>query len=141
MASDEPAVLEGAPGEAQVAQAVAEPLVAHRLGRLAPQAADLAADLADHVGDAGQVLVGERELAQGLPALALVLGDAGRLLEDGAPLLGLGREDLVDLALGHDRVARPADARVHEELVDVLQAAGLAVEKVLALPVAVARGA
>jgi hypothetical protein len=130
-------VLQGAPGQAQVAQAVPEPLVAHRLRRLAPQASDLAGDLADHVGDPRQVLVGQRELAHGLPALALVLGDPRRLLEDRAPLLGLGGEDLVDLALGHDRVAGPAYAGVHEELMDVLQPARLAVEQVFALAVPV----
>jgi hypothetical protein len=69
----EPAVLQGAPGEAQVAQTVAEPLVAHRLRRLALQAPDLPADLADHVGDAGQVLVRQRELAHGLPRWLLYL--------------------------------------------------------------------
>src|ERR1017187_1638901 len=120
-----------------MAQAVAEALVAHSLGGLPLKASYLACDLADHVGDAGQVLVRQGKLAHGLPALALVPRYSGRLLEHRPALLGLGREDLVDLALGHDRIARPADARVHEELLDVLQAAQLAVEQVFTLTVPV----
>src|SRR5690606_3784788 len=107
------------------------------LGGLAAERADLAADLGDDVGDAGKVLVGEREFLQGLLALRFVFGDAGGLFEDGAALLGVGGEDLVDLALGHDRVGRAADAGVHEELLDVLQATGLAVEEVFAAAVAI----
>jgi hypothetical protein len=68
--------------------------------------------------------------------LRFVLRDARCFLEDRATLLGLRRQDLVDLALRHDRVAGPADAGIHKKLVDVLQAAGLAVEEILALPVA-----
>jgi len=131
----EPAVLERAPGDAQVAQLVTQSLVTHRLGCLTFKTSDLPGNLSDHVSDPGQVLVRERQLGHGLLALALVLGDSSRLLKDGAPLLGLRREDLVDLALGHDRIAGPADAGVHEELVDVLQPADLPVEQVFALPV------
>jgi hypothetical protein len=130
-------VVEAAPREAEVAQAVVDALVAHGLRGLAAEAADLAGNFADHIGDAREILVGERELAEGLAALALVLRDACGLLEHGAALLGLRRQDLVDLALRHDRVAGPADAGVHEKFLDVLEPAGLAVERVLALAVAV----
>ncbi len=74
---------------------------------------------------------------QGFFALGFVFGDAGGLLENGAALLGLGGEDLVDLALGHDRVAGSADTGVHEQLLDVFEAAGLAVEEVFAAAVAI----
>ena len=130
-------VMIAAPGKRQMTQPVIEPLVTHRLRRLAAETADLPAHLADHVGDARHVLVRQRELLQRLTPLRLVLRDAGRLFEDRAPLLGLRRQDLVDLALRHDRVAGPANAGVHEKLLDVLQSARLAVERVLALPVAV----
>ena len=119
-------------GEAEMAQAMAEALVSHGLGRLASQAADLPADFAHHVGHAREILVGQCELAQRFPPQALILGDAGGLLEHGPPLLRLGRQDLVDLALRHDRIARAPYPGVHEQLLDVLQAAGLAVEKVFA---------
>ena len=76
-------------GEAEVAHSEAEALVAHRLGRLAAETADLPADLADHIRHPRQILVGERELSHRLPALALVTGDARRLLEHRAALLGL----------------------------------------------------
>ncbi|OQB95849.1 MAG: hypothetical protein BWX86_01052 [Verrucomicrobia bacterium ADurb.Bin122] len=130
-------VLPAAVREREMAEAVREALVAHGLRGLAAETADLAADLADDVGHAREILVGEPELLQGLAALRFILGDAGGFFEDGAALLGFGGKDLVDLALRHDRVAGPADAGVHEQLLDVLQAARLAVEEVLALPVAV----
>ena len=81
--------LPAAVGEAEVAETETEALVAHGLGGLAAQAADLAADLGDHVGHARQILVGQQELAEGLAALALVARDARGLLENGAPFLGL----------------------------------------------------
>jgi hypothetical protein len=68
--------------------------------------------------------------------LALVLRDAGGLLEDRAAFLRLGRQNLVDLALRHDRVRGPADARVHEKLLDVLEPDVAAVEEIIAAAVA-----
>ena len=128
------AALPSAVRQAEMAEPETEPLVTHRLRGLAAQAADLAADLGDDVGDARQVLVGQGELAERLPALALVARDARRLLEDRAALLGLRGQHLVDLPLRHDRVRGAADAGVHEKLVDVLEPAGLAVEEIVALP-------
>lgn len=81
-----------------MAQPVVEPAEPHRLRRLALEAADLAADLADDVGHAGKVLLGEREAAEYFATLRLVAGDASCLLEDRAALVGFGRKDLVDLA-------------------------------------------
>jgi hypothetical protein len=119
--------------QVEAAQAVAQLAVLLGLAGLALERADLAFDLADHVGQAQQVGVGLFELVERLLAVGLELGDAGGLLEDAAPVLGLGGEDHVDLALGHDRVAGGADARAHEQAVDVAQAAGRLVEEVVAL--------
>ncbi len=130
-------VLTPAPREREVPQPVAEALVTHRLGGLPAEAADLAGNLPDHVGHAGKILIRQRQLLQRLAPLRLVLGNTGRLFEHRTALLRFRRQDLVDLALRHDRVARPAHAGVHEELLDVLQPARLAVEGVLALAVAV----
>ena len=52
-----------------------------------------------------------------------VLQDAGGLLDDEAPLLGLGVEHGVDLALADDHVLLAADAGVGEQLLDVEQPA------------------
>ena len=72
------------------------------------------------------------------PALGLLLAlaeleDAGRLLDDRPPVLGPGVEDGVDLPLADDDVLLAADAGVGEQLLDVEQAAGHAVDGVLAL--------
>ena len=65
--------------------------------------------------------------------LRLELHDARRLFEDGAPVLGLGVHDLLHLALPDDGVALLADAHAVQERDDVLEAAGLHVQKILAL--------
>ena len=121
-----------------MAQPMAEPLVAHGLGCLAPQASNLAGHFADDVRDPGEVLLRQGQLVHGLAALAFVPGDARGLLEDGATVLRLGGEDEVDLALGHYRVARSPHPGVHEKLLYVLQPAGLAIEIIFPLSVAVA---
>ena len=52
----------------------------------------------EHVTQALEVLVGPLELLLGLLAALLVAGDAGGLLEDAAPVLGVGHEQGVDAA-------------------------------------------
>ena len=93
--------------------------------------------LREHIGQAGEVGVGLFELAGGVAALGLVLGDPGGFLEDGAAILRARGQDQVDLALFHDGIGRPADAGVHEKFLDVAQSAPRLVEEVFALAVAV----
>ncbi len=108
------------------------PVAAGGLG-LALQRAQLAAHLAQQVLDPQQAGLRGVEPALG-PLLALaVLEDAGRLLDHGPPVLRAGVEDGVDLALADDHVLLAADARIAEELLDVEQAAGDAVDGVLAV--------
>ena len=64
-------------------------------------------------------------------------GDARGLLKDLPAVGALYREDLVYLTLADDGVTLPAQAGVHKQLVDVLQAHRAAVDVVLALPRAV----
>jgi hypothetical protein len=111
-------------------------LVPPRLAGLALERADLAFDLANDVGEADEIGLGVLELAERLLFLALVFRDAGGFLEDGAAVLRARGKDEIDLALLHDGVGGAADAGVHEELVDVAQAAGRLVELVLAGAVA-----
>ena len=68
------------------------------------------------------------ELALGFLLAVAVLADARRLLEDLPAVAGFQGEDLVDAALADVTVALPAQARVHEQLMDVLQAGGLLVD-------------
>ena len=123
----------GAVGEVGVedAEILHEGLVAAGLACLALERSDLALDLLDDVGDAEEVRLGVFELAESLFLLGLVLGDACGLLEDGAAILGAAVEQEGGLPLLHDGVGAPADAGVHEEIVDVLEAAGGAVDQVL----------
>ena len=60
-------------------------------------------------------------------------GDAGGLFEDLAPVGRFEGEDLVDAALPDIGIALAAEAGVHEQLVDVLEAGKLLVDIVFAL--------
>ena len=119
--------------DVEPAQLLVQFLVALGLAYLTLEGADLTLHLAQDVRLALEVLLGLVDLAHRLLAIGLELRDAGRLLEHRAAVLGLRRENRVDLALRHHGVGRRADARAHEEALDVLQAAAHLVEEVLAL--------
>ena len=103
---------------------------------LAAERAELAADLTGEVVDPGEVGLHRLELAQ-RPLLALaVLEDAGGLLDEAAALLGRRAQHGVELALADDDVHLAADAGVGEQLLDVEQPAGGAVDGVLGAAVA-----
>ena len=117
-------------------------LVAHgaipaRLAGLPLERLELLLHLVDDVVHAEQVLLGRLQLEGRLPPPGLVFRDPRRLLDERAPVGGLAGEDHADLALLDDRVRLGAEAGVHEQLMDVAQAAQLAVHQVLALAVAV----
>ncbi len=78
---------------------------------LALERDDLTFDFLDDVGDADEIRLGVLEFAEGLFFLVLVLVDARGFFEDGAAIFGVSAENLVDLALGHERVAGASDAR------------------------------
>ena len=100
---------------------------------LALERAQLAGNLArEHLG-AREVLIHRGELAEAPLLAATVLGDVGRLLDEGASLLGAAREDRVELALRDDRVGILAEARVVQDVLDVHEAARRAVDQVLGL--------
>ena len=116
---------------------LAQDAVAAGLAGLALQALELLLHLVDDVVHAEQVRLGGVELELGLAAAGLVLRDAGGLLDEGAPVGGLAGEDLADLPLLDDGVGLAAQARVHEQLVDVAQPAHAAVHEVLGFAVPV----
>ena len=101
------------------------------------QRCDAAFELADDVADAQQVLLGQLHFPFGLLLPALELGDAGRFLDEEAPVFRLRADDEPDLALFDDRVRLRADAGAEEEIGDVLQADGRFVDQVLAVARAV----
>jgi hypothetical protein len=111
--------------------------VALGLGGLPLERIHLPGDLFQNVEDARQVLLGAFQLGFRQPLAGLVLGDAGGLFDDGAAVLRLGAEDLADAALLDDGVALRAQAGAHEDILDVAQAGGVAVDQVFALAGAV----
>jgi hypothetical protein len=86
--------------------------------------------------DAGEVGLHRLELAQGAFLALAVLEDPGRLLDEAAALLGGGAQDRVELALTDDDVHLAADAAVGQQLLDVEESAGRAVDRVLGAAVA-----
>ena len=105
--------------------------------RLFFEGAELLFRLVHALDEDGEVILRALELPLDLPLLRLELHDARRLFEDGAAVFGLGVHDLFDLALPDDGIALLADADAVQQRDDVFQAAGLLVEKVLALARAV----
>ena len=93
-------------------------------------------DLADDVGEAQEVRARLLHLQLGLPFPDLVLRDAGRLLDQAPPVLGLRREDQLDLLLLDDRIGTDAETRPEKEVLDVAQPALPSVQDVVALAVA-----
>ena len=106
------------------------------LGLLA-QRLDLQLQLIDLVVDAQKVFLRAGKLALRLLLAVAVARDAGRLLKDLAALVALAGNDLCNAPLPDDRVPVAAKAGVHEQLIDVAQAAGLAVDGIFALAAAV----
>ncbi len=91
---------------------------------------ELALQLLAQIGQARQVFLGTPNTVLGLAAALLVLGDAGRFLDEVAQLLGLGLDQLGDHALLDDRVAARPKAGAEEDVGDVPTAALGAVEVV-----------
>jgi hypothetical protein len=118
-----------------------EVAVASGGGCLALQRAQLAAELAQQVGEAQEVGLGGLEPALGPLLAAPELEDAGRLLDDRPPVLRPGVQDPVELALADDDVLLSPDAGVGQQVLHVEEPAGDAVERVLAVAVAEQRAA
>ncbi len=104
--------------------------------RLPAQRLELAAQLGRQVGEPGQVGLHRVELAERLLLALAVLEDARGLLDVCPAVLRLGLQHRVELALPDDHVHLAADAGVGEQLLDVEEAAGRAVDLVLARAVA-----
>ncbi len=100
---------------------------------LASQRLELAPEFGRQVGQPVEVDLHRLELAQRLLLALAVFEDTGRLLDEGAAVLGLGVQDRVELALTDDDVHFTPDSRIGQQLLDVEQAARVAVDLVLAL--------
>ena len=107
------------------------------LGALFFQRADPGFQFVEDVPQTLEVLCRRGQTPLRLVFAVTVLGDAAGFLENFAALAAFCGDDLRDAALSDDGVAVPADAGVQQQLVDVLEAAELAVDGVLALAGAV----
>ena len=117
-------------------QVVLQLLVARRDLRLRVELLDLRAELQANVGDAREVLARVGEARLSLAAPFLVLGDARRLLEEHAQLLGLRLDHARDHALLDDGVSARAQPSAEEHVGDVAPAYVRAVDVVARLAVA-----
>ncbi len=106
-------------------------------GRLERERAQALADLVLEVARPLDLDRHARELQLRPVAPGLEAAETGRLLDQGAPLLRLRREDRLDLALADDRVHPLAETEVGEQLDQVEPAHRRAVDEVLALAAAV----
>ena len=115
------------------AHLVAQAGVTAGLGGLPLQRSALLVDFVDDVVEAREVLLRGFELQLGRAAARLVLGDPGGLFDQLAPIGRARAQDHPDLALLDDGVGLLAQAGIHQQFVDVLQPARLAVDQVFAL--------
>ena len=102
--------------------------VAPRRVGLALQRRELTAHLAQQIVEPQEVALGRLEPTFGALVPLAELEDAGGLLHDRVPVLGVGIEHRVELTLSHDHVLLTADAGVRQQLLDVEQPAGRAVD-------------
>ena len=127
--------LEGG-GELGLFERLLQGLVLLRLFRLAGDRIELRLHLAEDVVQADHVLPGRLHLPDGGLLPALVLGDAGRLLDELPPIFRLRLDEGDDAVLLDEGVGPGADPRAHEEFPDVQETAGDLVDRVFALPLA-----
>ncbi len=111
--------------------------VAARLARLQLDAPQPAVDFVDDVGEAEEILLDALQPPQGFDLSRLEAADARRFLEDHAAVLCRRLEEYVDLSLFNDAVGLGAQTGAGEEIANVTEAAGLAVDQVLPFATAV----
>ncbi len=112
------------------ADMVGEVAVAAGLARLALQALVLLIQRHQHVLHAGQVLLSGAQPQLGLVAAGIEAGDAGRLVDDGAPVGRLGVDQRADAALAHQRGRARARCRIGEKRLHVAGADLAAVHRI-----------
>ena len=112
------------------ADRASELAVAVRLARLTLEAVDLGVDLLQHILDADEIVFGALQPKLGFVASRMEAGDAGGFLEDQTARLGLGGNDLADLALAHQRGRARASRGVGEQELHVSRAHLLAIDAV-----------
>ena len=104
--------------------------VAVRLARLTLETVDLGVDLLQHILDADEIVLGALQPKLGFVAPRVEAGDARGFLKDQAARLGLGGNDLADLALAYEGGRSRSRRRVGEQELHVTRPHLLAVDAV-----------
>ncbi len=104
--------------------------VAVRLARLLLEALDLGVDLLENILDADEIVLRALQPKLGFVPARVEAGDARGLFQDQPARLGLGGNDLADLALAHERGRARAGRSVGEQELHVARAHLLAVDPV-----------
>ena len=115
----------------QLLQPIGRFFVFAGLARLLPDGNQSAFDFIDDVRESQQILIDPFQSPQGFDLLRFEAADAGRFLEDHAPLARRSLQQDVDLALLDDSVSLGRGAGAGEKLADVAQPAGLPIEQIL----------
>ena len=100
---------------------------------LALQRADLGLYLGKNVAQAHEIGLGIIQLTLGLVFLDTVLSNTRCVLKNRTALLALAGDHVGNTALSDDGVAVATDTRIKEQLIDVAQTDGLAVDEILTL--------
>ena len=109
-------------------------IVDARLFRVFRQRLQLYLDLMADISHAHEIVFRILQFFQGFPLAVAIFRDSRRFLKKSAPILRLAVEDIIDAVLADDAHAVMPDARIREEVVDVLQTAAGAVDIELAFP-------
>ena len=114
------------------AQLIVKFAVAPRLGGLALQRVHLLRDFFQNVGDARQVLPRRFQLGFRQALAGFEFGNSGGFFQNQAPVRGFGTEDLADAPLLDDGIGLRTQPGSHEKVLNIAQAADVAVDQVLA---------
>ena len=113
------------------AQFIAERAITFRLGRLALEHTHLPRDLFEDVVHARQILFRRLQPQLRKALLRLEACDARRFFDDGAAIQRLGRKNASNALLADHGIALAAQAGTHEDVLDIPQAADLAIQQIL----------
>src|SRR3984957_5602399 len=111
---------------------IAERGIALRLRGLALEGTHLASYFFEDVIDPGEILFRLFEAKLRQPLTGFESGDPGCFLDNRAPVVRLGTKELPDALLFDDGVGLRTKAGAHEDVLNVAQAAKLAVEQIFA---------
>ena len=105
--------------------------------RLAFQRANLHFQFFNFIPNTNQILFRFLQLSLRLFLAVAVAGNSGRLLKNLPAVRAAGGDDFCNPSLADYGISVPAEPRVHEEAVDILQANRLAIDRILTLTAAI----